>query len=83
MIVVNPCGEVRIAIRINVLVDVGLSREARWFTTDILLSRWLIHAYIVDLHVYRERYVFDINSTKVFGHSQVNDDILERALSGQ
>ena len=81
VIVVNPCGEVRVSICIDVLVDVGLSREARRFTTDVLLPRRLIHAYVIDLHVHRERYVFDVNETEVFGHSQINDDILERVFS--
>ena len=83
VIVINPRSEVGVSVCISVLIDVGLGREVLWVTTDILLPYRLIHAYIVDLHVRGERQVFEVNETKAFGYSQVDDDILERVVGGR
>ena len=81
VIVVYPCCEVGVGICFDVLADVGLGREVRWFAADVLPPFRLIHTHVVNLHVHRERYVFKINETEVFGHSQIDDNILEQVFN--
>lgn len=57
LVVVHPSGEVWVSIRIFIQVDVGLGREARWVAADVFLSLRLVHAYVVNLEVHREREV--------------------------
>jgi len=77
VVVVHPRGEAWVGIRVNVLIYVGLSREVRWVTADIFLSLGLVHTYVVNPHVHRERQMFKINGAEAFGHSQVDDNVLE------
>ena len=77
VVAVHPRGEARVGIRLNVLVYVGLSRKVRWIATDIFLPLGLVHTYVVNPYVHRERQMFEINGAEAFGHSQVDDNVLE------
>ena len=80
MVVVHPSGEVWVGICFNELVDVGLGREPRWFTTNVLPPVRLIHTYVVNLQMHREREVVQVNDSEIFGHPQVKDNVLKWVL---
>lgn len=50
---------------VDLLVDVGGSREVRRVATDVPLALWLVHPDIIDVHMHRERKVVEIDCTKV------------------
>ena len=81
MIIVHPRGEARVSICISVPVYVGLRREVLWVAADIFLPLGLIHAYVINPHMHRERQMFKVNETEAFGQSQVDDNILQLAFN--
>lgn len=81
VIFVHPSGKVWVIVRIDVLADIGLGGKTRWVTADVFLSFGLIHPYVINLEVYREWYVFQVNGTKILGHAQIDDNILELVFS--
>ena len=81
VIIVHPRSEVRVGIRVSVLVYVVPSREVWWVAADIFLPLRLIYTYVVNPHVYGERQMFKVNGAEVLGNPQVDDNILELPLN--
>lgn len=75
MIIVLPSREIWVCVRFNVLIDVGLCGEIRGITANVDGILRLVNSYPIDLHRGGKRQMLEINNTKVFRHSQVDDDI--------
>ena len=75
-IIIHPCRQVRVGIRFNVLVDIRRRREVWRVTANVFLVWSLVYTDVVDTHRRGEGETFKVDVTKVFGHSQVDDDVL-------
>ena len=62
--VIAPRGEVRIRIRLHVLVDVRGGGEIRRVTPDVLRSLRLVYAHVVDAHRRWEGEQVEVDSTE-------------------
>jgi hypothetical protein len=62
-------------------INVIFCREVYRITAyiDPILS--LVNAYIVNPHVHRKCQAHEVDGTKIFGHSQVGDEILHNEIS--
>lgn len=74
--IVHPRCQVRVRVRLHVCVNIRRGRKLGWVTADVLRSRRLIYAHIVDAH---DRWVseqVEIDRAEGFGDTEIDDHIL-------
>lgn len=71
-----PRRQLRIRVRLHVLVDVRLSREVGRVAPDVLLSLRLVHTHIIDAHCRRESEQVEVDRAEGVRDTQVDDHVL-------
>ena len=61
----------------NALSNVGRSRKVRRVTSNVLLIRTLVDAYVVDAHHSWEREVIIIDPAELFRYTKIQEDVLQ------